>query len=387
MRHLNIILSGSSILLTFSMASCQSDATVTSPPPTPTEAEVEIEPDLEAEPETIEDESITVIDALEREVTLPSPPERIIAAGRATTMVINALYLFPEAQERLVTFESRSQRGFDFYSIIQPKFEELELLERNAGPEQIVPFQPDLVVLKSYMADSLGAALEEIDIPLIYVDFETPEQFERDIDILGTALGNTDRAREINAYYDTQLEMIASKLENVPEVDKPEVLLLQYSDEEGEIAFEVPSVSWLQTELVTLAGGIPAWSEAAQAGGWTVVGFEQIAVWNPEKIFVIDYDEDPAAAVESLKQNPNWMALDAVQQDEIYGFPGDFWSWDQPDPRWILGLTWMFTKIHPDITTDIDLRQEVLDFYTQMYGLTPEVVEAEILPLIQSSLD
>lgn len=302
-------------------------------------------------------------------------------------MVVNALYLFPEAQERLVTFESRSQRGFDFYPIVQPQFDKLELLERNAGPEQIAPFQPDLVILKSYMADSLGAALEEIDVPLIYVDFETPEQFERDISILGTALGNTERAQEINAFYKGQLEMIAAKLDDVEEADRPGVLLMQYSDEEGEIAFEVPSIDWIQTELVTLAGGIPVWSEAAEAGGWTVVGFEQIAAWNPEKIFVINYAEDPSAAVESLKQNPNWMALDAVQQDEIYGFPGDFWSWDQPDPRWILGLTWMATKIHPEIMADIDIRQEVIDFYSQMYGFASGVIETEIISLIQSGLD
>ncbi|MEJ2564189.1 MAG: ABC transporter substrate-binding protein [Anaerolineales bacterium] len=241
--------------------------------------------------------------------------------------------------------------------------------------------------MKSYMADSLGVALEEINIPVIYVDLETPEQFERDTAIIGNALGDPVRTEEIIDFYNARLEMIATKVESIPEADRPEVLLMQYSDEEGEIAFEVPSVDWIQTELVTLAGGIPVWTDAAEAGGWTVVGFEQIAVWNPEKIFVINYAENPAAAVESLKQNPNWMALDAVQQGEIYGFPGDFWSWDQPDPRWIMGLTWMATKMHPELTTDIDMRQEVMDFNTQMYGLAPGVIEAEILPLIQPELD
>jgi iron complex transport system substrate-binding protein len=368
----NLILTGLIILLTIAFASCQSEPSPTSPPPTPTQAEMQ---------------PVTVVDALGREVTFASPPERIVVAGRATTLVVNAVYLFPEAQERLVAFESRSQRGFDFYPIIQPHFDEFELLEKNAGPEQIVPLRPDLVIMKSYMADSLGVALEEIDIPVIYVDLETPEQFERDIAIIGSAMGDPVRTEEIIDFYNTRLDKIAAKVESAPEADRPEVLLMQYSDEEGEIAFEVPSVNWLQTELVTLAGGIPVWTEAAESGGWTVVGFEQIAVWNPDKIFVINYAEDSAAAVESLKQNPNWMALDAVQQGEIYGFPGDFWSWDQPDPRWILGLTWMTTKMLPELTTDINVHQEVIDFYAQMYGLSPEVIESEILPLIQSGLD
>jgi iron complex transport system substrate-binding protein len=81
------------------------------------------------------------------------------------------------------------------------------------------------------------------------------------------------------------------------------------------------------------------------------------------------------------------MALDAVQQNKIFGFPGDFWSWDQPDPRWILGLTWMATRIHPDITSDIIMRDAVVDFYSQMYALESEVIETEIIPLIQPELD
>ncbi len=377
------IIAGSIILLAIALASCQSEPSPTSPPPTPTQAEMQ----PESEANVPEVEPITVIDALGREVTFASPPERIVVAGKATTLVVNSVYLFPEAQKRLVAFENRSQRGFDFYPIIQPHFDEFELLERNAGPEQIAPLRPDLVIMKSYMADSLGVALEEINIPVIYVDLETPEQFERDTAIIGNALGDPVRTEEIIDFYNARLEMVATKVESIPEADRPEVLLMQYSDEEGEIAFEVPSVDWIQTELVTLAGGIPVWTDAAEAGGWTVVGFEQIAVWNPEKIFVINYAENPAAAVESLKQNPNWMALDAVQQGEIYGFPGDFWSWDQPDPRWIMGLTWMATKMHPELTTDIDVHQEVMDFYTQMYGLAPGVIEAEILPLIQPELD
>ncbi len=383
MKYRHIILTSLVILLTFTLASCQNDSTATSAPPTPTEAETEVEPEPKAEVEIQEDVSITVVDALDREVTFSSPPDRIIIAGKATTLVVNAVYLFPEAQERMVSFENRSQRGFHFYEVLIPQFDDLELLERNAGPEQIAPFNPDVVVLKSYMADSLGAALEVIDVPVVYVDFETPEQFERDIAIIGELLDNPQRAEEINDFYNTVLQGIEMKLEDVAQTDKPNVLLMQYSDEEGEIAFEVPSIDWIQTQLVILAGGTPVWMEAAEAGGWTVVGFEQIAAWNPEKVFVINYAEDPTAAVDSLKQNPNWMALDAVQQDEIYGFPGDFWSWDQPDPRWILGFTWLATKIHPEIMTHIDIESDTVHFYTEMYGLDLLAIESQILPIIR----
>ncbi|MEJ2564190.1 MAG: hypothetical protein P8Z42_16135 [Anaerolineales bacterium] len=121
------IIAGLIILLAFAFASCQSEPTPTFPAQTPTQAEPESEVNV---PEV---EPITVIDALGREVTFASPPERIVVAGKATTLVVNSVYLFPEAQKRLVAFENRSQRGFDFYPIIQPHFDEFELLSLPCG--------------------------------------------------------------------------------------------------------------------------------------------------------------------------------------------------------------------------------------------------------------
>jgi ABC-type Fe3+-hydroxamate transport system substrate-binding protein len=50
-----------------------------------------------------------LVDALGREVTFEKAPERIVIAGRATTLVADALYLFAEARERIAGIELRSQ--------------------------------------------------------------------------------------------------------------------------------------------------------------------------------------------------------------------------------------------------------------------------------------
>ena len=36
--------------------------------------------------------------------------------------------------------------------------------------------------------------------------------------------------------------------------------MIQYSEEGGEVAFEVPPAEWIQTRLVELAGGTPVLS-------------------------------------------------------------------------------------------------------------------------------
>lgn len=345
----------------------------------PTEASVQPPPTATAAPE-----QVTVVDALGRENTFDRLPQRIAIAGRATALIAHTVYMFPEAIERVAALENRTQRDLSFYPIVDPRLDEKMLLERNAGAEQILPANPDVVLMKSYLAESLGEPLEQLGIPVIYLDLETPAQFERDVRVIGDLFGNPERAEEILQFYAERAGQIDELIDPLPVEQRPTVLLLQYSERGGELAFNVPSAGWLQTGLVEQAGGVPVWLEAAESGGWTIVGFEQIAAWDPQIVIVVYYPDDPAPVVESLEADANWQALQAAQNGEIHPFPGDFLSWDQPDPRWILGLQWLAKTLHPEQTAGLNLEEEVRSFYMQIYHLDPATIEAELLPLLPS---
>lgn len=329
--------------------------------------------------------ALTVTDALGRAVELAGPPERITVAGRAGLLIVDALYLFPVGRERLVAYEERGQNIKEFLAVVDPGWGDKTQLD-NAGAEQIAPTNPDLVIAKSAMAEDLGPPLEAVGIPVFYVDFETPEQYERDLAALGAVLGDPGRAEEVAGFYRERLDRIADATAGLAEGARPTVLVIEYSEEEGTVAFSVPAAGWLQTTMVELAGGDPVWTEASEGGGWTVVGLEQIAAWDPDQIYVVDYAGDSDGVVERLEGDANWQALAAVRSGSIYGFPGDFISWDQPDPRWILGLTWLFTKVQPDLAADVDVMSDLRAFFEEMYQLDPAVVEAEVVSRLFGSL-
>ncbi|MFC2054948.1 ABC transporter substrate-binding protein [Chloroflexota bacterium] len=351
-------------------------------PSSPTAESTASEENTEAEPS-----DITFTDASGKELNFSTPPERLVFAGRASQLLIHTAYLFPEAIDRVAGMEQRAQRKTSMLPLIDPKYEQKTQFERDAAAEQIAPVQPDAVLMKTYMTERLGNPLEQLDIPVVYLDLETPEQFFRDLESLGALFDNPERTEEVKSFYQDRMDRVETALTGLKLEDRPSVLLIQYDTRSGEVAFNVPSANWLQTQLVELAGGEPIWTEAVTSGGWTVVNFEQIAAWDPDLIIVVNYFDDPGIAVAELRQDSKWKELRATQEDNILAFPGDYLSWDQPDTRWILGLQWLAKKIQADRFESLNLLDEVKTFYEEMYGLDAETFEAEVLPLITGDLD
>jgi iron complex transport system substrate-binding protein len=339
-----------------------------------------------AQPPGAEEGGVTVADALGRTVEFDAPPQRIVVAGKSSLTIVDALFLFPEAAGRVVGLVAGQQKPGDFLRHVDPTFDQKAILAVEAGPEQIAPLRPDVVLLRSFAADGLGQSLEQVGLPVVYLDLETPEQYGRDLTALGALLGNEARAAEIQAFYQARLDRLDGALQGLADDRKPRALVVQYSQQGGETALNVPSASWLQTIETELAGGLPVWKEAAQGGGWTIVNFEQVAAWDPDAIFLISYGADPAQVVETLRADARWQALRAVQAGRLHAFAGDIFSWDQPDPRWILGVTWMAGKMHPDRLADLDMIEEVTQFFGQMYGLDEASVAANILPALRGDL-
>ena len=323
----------------------------------------------------------TVTDALGREVTFKTSPSKIVLAGKALFMIADAIYLFPEAGSKIVALGSTQQGSYSFIPMIDSTYDAKTQLDSSAGAEQIAAVQPDLVILKSSNAEKLGTPLEELGIPVVYLDFETADQYERDLATLGMIFKNPELAEKIAAYYQGRVDTLTQTLSGLTEDQKPRTLLLYYSEKEGSIAFNVPPMSWMQAYEIQTAGGTPVWEDANPADSWTKVNLEQIAAWNPEYIFLVSYFVNVDDVVADLKADPEWMLLDAVKNDKIYGFATDVYSWDQPDTRWVLGLSWVASKLHPDLFPDYDAVADAKAFYKELYGMDDAAFEKNIAPI------
>jgi iron complex transport system substrate-binding protein len=313
-----------------------------------------------------------ITDALDRRVAFDKPPERIVVAGRGLLMVADALYLFPEARDRVVALEKITLGKGGFLEIVDPGFDRKEQLSIDVGAERIASVNPDAVLMKSFMRRKLGSSLETLGIPVVYLDFETPEQYVRDLRVLGRLLGNEERAEYLVDFYRSRVGLVERRVMQIAQNERPETLFIYYSERGGSRAFNVPPPTWMQTVLVELAGGRAVWKSIKTGRGWTTVSFEQIAAWDAECIVVTSYFSDVDTVRERLLSDPLWSSLRAVRTGRLYTMPTDYYNWDLPDPRWILGLIWLATKLHPEHFLDIQLMDEVRHFFQDLYLIDNE---------------
>jgi len=316
-----------------------------------------------------------ITDGLGREVIIPADPTRIILAGRAVIMLADALYAFPEAQEKIVGLGKTNQGLGDFLDVLNPEIDGIQRFGNDVSAEQLLTAQPEVVIMKSFMKEKLGDPLERLGIPVIYVDLETPEQYERDIRVLGNLLGETGRAGEIVEFYKREIE-------ELPRVEEsPKTLILYYSNRGGNISFQVPPTNWIQTTMVLNTGAEPIWTDALASPGWNRIGLEQIAAWDPEKIFLISYKTPASEVVANIEEDPAWQELSALKSGEIYGVPGDYYSWGQPDTRWILGQWWIAKRMDASITPE-EMKAltaaKARDFFNFLYGLEGDTLDGVI---------
>ncbi len=324
--------------------------------------------------------SFSVVDALGRTVKFANPPSRIAIAGKASFLVADAVYMFPEASSRVVALCKTTQGSVDFISAIDPAYADKTILDGNAGADQVAAVKPDAVIAKSSSKQSLGDPLEAIGISVVYVDFETPDQYTRDLATLGALFGDPARARQLTAYFSDQMSKVKAGVAGLANAEKPDVLLLYYSAKNGVTAFQVPPLSYIQSVETEISGANPAWKGAQLGNGWTTVSLEQIAAWNPDQIYVIAYFDNPADVAKQVLSDPQWQGLAAVTSRSVYGFPGDYYSWDEPDPRWALGMTWLAIHVNPALADRLDMRAEVRVFYATVYGLSGADFETKIRP-------
>ena len=216
---------------------------------------------------------ITVTDQIGREVTLKGPVKKIVSSYYISTAIAIALGL----EDKLVGIEMKADTR-ELYKKAAPELLELPAVGSGKGIniEETANLEPDVVILPKKLKDSVGQ-FEKLDIPVLVVDPETLDNYRDCVALLGAVAGVSEKASELNAYYQLKMDEVAEMTRDLTE--KPSVYLAA-----GSSYLSTCTSKMYQNDLIAMAGGTNV-SQDLEDGYWAEVSPEQLLEWNPQYIF------------------------------------------------------------------------------------------------------
>lgn len=342
---------------------------------TANESEQSQEPSNSETAEALEQtpEGRTVVDHDGIEVDIPEQIDRI-AVGNIGPMA-SVLTLFLGSGESIVGMSPMSMSAAE-NGILGELFPELLdadtsfLQGSNINVEKLLTLEPDLVLIQSGQSE-VRTQLENAGLTVVAFGvgtfkYDIINTYEAWIDLLSQIFPANDKMEEVTAYSKEVLELVQSRVSDIPEAERKRALFLFQYDETQMIA---SGRNFFGQYWCESAGAVNV-AQDIEAGQATIT-MEQVYEWQPDVIFITNFtNTKPADLYANAVGSDDWSLVKAVQEQQVYKMPlGSFRTYsvsaDMP-----VTLLWVAKTIYPDLFSDIDTDAEVKDFYQRIYGVT-----------------
>lgn len=266
-------------------------------------------------------DSITIVDALENEVTLNKKPEKVIFLMNS---IMDLWYMAGGTAIARVT-------GTENVPAEAEKIQEVGAMG-TPNLEKIVSLQPDLVVLSSTMSAhrDLKDAFDNNNIKYLYVNYMSYNDFIDYLDVFTRLTGREDIFKEEVGKIKSGVENTVSKVKNQ---EKPKVLILFATSKS--VQCELPA--GLTGDMVNLLGANNIADGTPLEGGTKVeFSMERIIERDPDVILVTtmgDVDKCKARMKEDIESNQAWAGLRAVKEGKVHYLPKDLYIY-KPNARY-----------------------------------------------------
>ncbi|HXF36979.1 MAG TPA: ABC transporter substrate-binding protein [Actinomycetota bacterium] len=235
------------------------------------------------------------VEAANGPVRIQARPERIVSLSPTSTEMLFAI----GAGDQVV--------AADEFSDYPPEAPDTDLSGYEPNVEAIAGFEPDLVVLSDDVNDVV-ASLEALDVPVIlHPAAETLEDTYRQIEQLGQATGNAERATEVVAEMRAEIERL---LERAARLEEP----LTYYHELDPTFFSVTSETFIG-QIYGLVG-LENIADRAEGGPYPQLSAEFIVEADPDLIFLADA-ECCGVTPRQVARRPGWDRITAVRTGAI----------------------------------------------------------------------
>ena len=314
------------------------------------------------------EKELTLVDEGDRIVTVNKPIEKMIVSNPA---VIKSL----KAEDRVVgvSVTLSSQEIF---------FPELSKLpgvidHYTLEYEMIYELDPDIFITWAPTYPGSEEAFRELEEKLGMVGIKVlclcaclPGDIVASTEKLGYVLDRREEAKKFIDWYEGQMNLIESVVEQVPEDERPKVYFEAYMP----YMYVITSGSY--NDDLESAGGYNIFSEYT---GWIEVDPESVVTRNPDIILRLDYyntgyeTDDITGAKDArneIMNRPELANVAAVESDRVYVI-SETLMYGQP----FIAMEYMAKWFHPELFSDLDPQAIHQEYLSEFQGLDYDLDE------------
>jgi iron complex transport system substrate-binding protein len=271
---------------------------------------------------------VTVTDDEGTAVTIPSRPGRIVSLTPAVTETLFAL----GAGDRLV-----ANSDFDDYPSQVTSLPHVASFT-GVDVEKVVGMKPDLVIAggNGFNPPEAIAKLRAVGIPVVVTYADSTDAILRDIELVGSAIGDGPAASALTAWMHDRIDAIAAAVKAGQAGKAPSV----FYELDATKDIYGPAPDSFLASMIQLAGGDPVTTGDPAV---FAIPIEQLVKADPKVIVLGDaaYGTTPA----DVAARPGWGGIAAVKSDAIR--PVDDTIVTRPGPRIVDGLRALALAIDP----------------------------------------
>lgn len=300
------------------------------------------------------DKYVQITDQEGRVVTIPANVTRVAAiSGQAYEKLI----LLNQTDKIAVTMSAWT--NLPWSSKIAPQLKDIPI-EDDPNVEDLMSKKVQVVFCRSY--DGTKEKLNSSNIVAVVTQKNSgnPDNVDsfvkyvkQEIALYGEVMGSDAKktADEWGAYFDQKVSYVTSKTANLTDSQRPTVYYARdATTTQGKNSY--PQF------YVEMAGGKYL---SGNTEGIETITPEQLLVWNPDVIFV-----GRVNSTDIIMNDSKFSNLEAVQNNKVYLCPLGIVYWDY-GAEGVLLMEYFAKTLHPDLFQDLNMTNEVKDYYSRFY--------------------
>ena len=253
----------------------------------------------------------------------------------------------------------------------------------NVNMEELAALEPD-VVFYSASSPELGDQLRDAGFAAVAIsvnkwDYNCIETLNNWIDLLSQMFPESDKAELCRTKSEEMYSLVQDRVKDIPDEEKANAFFLfQYSDTTLLTSGQQFFGQWWADAI-----GAKNVAQELSTDNSVAVNMEQVYSWNPDLIFMTNFNTFyPDDLYNNTVGSDDWSTVKAVQNHEVYKMPLGTYRTYTPGVDTPMTLQWLAQKAYPEIFGDIDLAEEVREYYNKLYGITvtDEQIEAMYNP-------